>query len=69
MSTPLRGSSPGNRRSAPNAQTAQPSARNYATVQSAPRTMRRKKGERRVCEFISSEDLNLTFNQLAALVV
>ena len=31
--------------------------------------MRKIKGERRVCEFISSEDLDLTFNQLAALVV
>jgi hypothetical protein len=38
-------------------------------VQSAPRTMRKIKGERRVCEFISGEDLDLTFNQVAALVV
>jgi hypothetical protein len=38
-------------------------------VQSAPRSMRKIKGERRVCEFISGEDLDLTFNQLAALVV
>ena len=37
-------------------------------IQSAPRTTRKTKGERRVCEFISGEDLDRTFNHVAALV-